>query len=89
MTVRQSRQAGVPVGVIAVNAVRSSFFLFAPPLLTDNEVLGAEDPNAQRVLCGVRRAARLSKRLHAEGRVTRVAADFTVQWATTSASKRP
>lgn len=48
------------------------FFFFLPPppspLLTDNEVLGAEDPHAQRVLCGVRRAARLSEWLHAEGR---------------------
>lgn len=36
-------------------------------LQTDNEVLGAEDPHTQRVLCGVWRTARLSERIHAEG----------------------
>jgi len=36
-------------------------------LQTDNEVLRAEDPHAQRVLRGVWRAARLSERIHAEG----------------------
>lgn len=36
-------------------------------LLTDHEVLRAEDPHAKRVLRGLRRAARLSKRIHAEG----------------------
>lgn len=56
--------AGVQVGANAVNAAVLSSSL----LLTDNEVLGAEDPHTQRVLCGVRRAARLSEWLHAEGR---------------------
>lgn len=60
------RDASIQVGVIAANAAVLFFF---PPVLTDNEVLGAEDPHAQRVLCGVRRAARLSEWFHAEGRV--------------------
>lgn len=36
-------------------------------LQTDNEVLRAEDPHAQRVLRGVWRTARLSEWIHAEG----------------------
>lgn len=36
-------------------------------LLTDNEVLRAEDPDTERVLRGLWRAARLSKRIHVEG----------------------
>lgn len=49
-----------------------------PPFLTDNEVLGAEDPHAQRVLCGVRRAARLSEWLHAEGRADESPCQYVV-----------
>lgn len=50
--------AVLQVGVITGNTTS---------LQTDNEVLRAEDPYAQRVLRGVRRAARLSEWIHAEG----------------------
>lgn len=53
-------KAVLQVGVIAANTA----ILFPR---TDNEVLGAEDPHAQRVLRGVWRAARLSEWVHAKG----------------------